>query len=254
MSVLVGRRIAITRPAGRGDTLAARLRALGAIPLLTPLIAYAPPADLAPLQHALAQLAAGTYDWLVVTSRQAVQVLAEATVPTTTAIAAVGKATAADCRRTWGREPAGVPDEELGAALPNVMGTLTGKRVLLPCADIAPSTLTAALQAAGAIVDRVTAYRTISSPAAAELAAALRSGTIDAIVLASGSAARQIPALLPPQTQCPPLVCIGPSTAAVCTELGLPVAAIATRPNDDALLAALERVFLGQDVQPVSGF
>jgi uroporphyrinogen-III synthase len=133
------------------------------------------------------------------------------------------------------------------------MGTLTGKRVLLPCADIAPSTLTAALQAAGAIVDRVTAYRTISSPAA-ELAAALRSGTIDAIVLASGSAARQIPALLPPQTQCPPLVCIGPSTAAVCTELGLPVAAIATRPNDDALLAALERVFLSQDAQPVSGF
>ncbi len=61
MSGLVGRRIAITRPAGRGDTLAARLQALGAIPLLTPLIAYMPPPDPAPLQQALNRLATGAY-------------------------------------------------------------------------------------------------------------------------------------------------------------------------------------------------
>ncbi len=246
MSGLAGRRVAITRPAGRGDTLAERLRALGAIPLLTPLIAYAPPTDPAPLQAALTRLAAGEYDWLVVTSRQAVQALSGAIVPLSTAIAAVGKGTAADCRRTWGREPTGVPDEEIGAALPQVMGDLTGKRVLLPCADIAPPTLAAALRAAGATVDRVTAYCTVAGPGTAALATALRTGEVDAIVLASGSAARQLQLLLAPLQQLPALICIGPSTAAVCAELALPVAAIAERPNDDALLAALERVFVDQ--------
>ncbi|MCX7858473.1 MAG: uroporphyrinogen-III synthase [Chloroflexus sp.] len=249
MNALAGRRIAITRPAGRGDTLAERLRAQGAIPLLTPLIAYAPPDDPAPLQQALSQLAAGAYDWLVVTSRQAVQALAAATVPSVTAIAAVGKGTAADCRRVWGREPASVPDEELGAALPQAMGNLAGQRVLLPCADIAPPTLTEALRAAGATVDRVTAYRTIAGPGASELAAALQAGVVDAIVLASGSAARQLRALILPHTQPPALVCIGPSTAAVCAAVDLPVAAVAERPNDDALLAALAQVFVAQHAQ-----
>ncbi|WP_298815459.1 uroporphyrinogen-III synthase [Chloroflexus sp.] len=249
MSGLAGRRIAITRPAGRGDTLAERLRALGAIPLLTPLIAYAPPADPAPLQQAIGRLAAGEYDWLVVTSRQAVQALAGVTVPDTTAIAAVGKGTAADCRHIWGRAPTSVPDEEVGAALPQAMGLLTGKRVLLPCADIAPPTLATNLRAAGAIVDRVTAYCTIAGPGAADLAAALQAGAVDAIVLASGSAARQLRSLMPPSAQLPALVCIGPSTAAACDELGLPVAAIAARPNDDALIAALEQVFIAHHAQ-----
>lgn len=249
MNALAGRRIAITRPTGRGDTLAERLRAQGAIPLLTPLIAYAPPDDPAPLQQALSQLAAGAYDWLVVTSRQAVQAVAAATVPSVTAIAAVGKGTAADCRRVWGREPASVPDEELGAALPQAMGNLAGQRVLLPCADIAPPTLTEALRAAGATVDRVTAYRTIAGSGAGELAAALQAGEVDAIVLASGSAARQLRALIPPHTQPPALVCIGPSTAAVCATVDLPVAAVAERPNDDALLAALAQVFVAQHAQ-----
>ena len=243
MSSLVGRRIAITRPSGRSDTLAERLRSLGALPLVTPLIAYAPPADQYPLQQAIARLAAGAYHWLVVTSRQTVQVLAEAVIPTATAIAAVGKATAADCRRVWGREPAVVPELELGAALPAAMGNLAGKRVLLPCADIAPPTLAEALRTAGADVERVTAYCTVAGSGVDELRSALQSQAVDAIVLASGSAVRQLQPLCTPD-RLPPLICIGPSTAAVCTELGLSVAAIADRPHDDALIAALEQVFI----------
>lgn len=242
MSGLVGRRIAITRPVGRGDTLAARLQALGAIPLLTPLIAYTPPPDPAPLQQALNRLVTGTYHWLVVTSRQTVQVLADTTIPESTAIAAVGKATAGDCRRTWGREPTVVPDTEIGSALPAIMGQLAGKRVLLPCADIAPPTLTDALRAAGADVDRVTAYCTVAGPGLADLQRMIDDGAVDAIVLASGSAVRQLQQLHVP-TGLPPLVCIGPSTAAVCADLGLPIAGIAERPNDDALIAVLEQVF-----------
>ncbi len=243
MSSLVGRRIAITRPSGRSDTLAERLRSLGALPLVTPLIAYAPPADQRPLQQAIARLANGEYHWLVVTSRQTVQVLAEAVIPAATAIAAVGKATAADCRRVWGREPAVVPELELGAALPAAMGNLAGTRVLLPCADIAPPALAEALRAAGADVERVTAYCTVAGSGVDELRSALQAQVIDAIVLASGSAVRQLQPLCPPD-RLPPLICIGPSTAAVCVELGMSVAAIADRPHDDALIAALEQVFI----------
>ncbi|MCX7671089.1 MAG: uroporphyrinogen-III synthase, partial [Anaerolineae bacterium] len=74
---LQGKRIAVTRAAHQAGELDDLLRRRGAEPLPYPCIAIAPPADTGPLDAALRELAAGAFDWLVLTSRNAVDVLAD---------------------------------------------------------------------------------------------------------------------------------------------------------------------------------
>lgn len=96
-------RILITRTRQQASDLATQLEALGATPQLVPTIEIAPPPTFAPLDQALAQLE--TYDWLLFTSANAVQVFAErrsltpnhpssSAIPPNTRIAAIGPATA----------------------------------------------------------------------------------------------------------------------------------------------------------------
>src|SRR6476646_925016 len=70
---LADKRIAITRAEEQAGDLMARLRGLGAAPLLCPAIAIAPPADFAPLDTAIERLT--QYDWLIVTSVNGVRAL-----------------------------------------------------------------------------------------------------------------------------------------------------------------------------------
>ncbi len=99
---LDGWRILVPRGGPWGDSVAASLRALGAVPVVAPLINFAPTTDQATLYTALAQLAAGEFDWLTVTSATTVDVLFahRAVIPRSTKIAAVGETTAAPCRRS----------------------------------------------------------------------------------------------------------------------------------------------------------
>ncbi|MCA9871777.1 MAG: uroporphyrinogen-III synthase, partial [Anaerolineae bacterium] len=77
VSGLAGKRIVVTRAAEQAGDLDELLRERGATPLPYPCIAIAVPEDAAPLDEALRGLAAGGYDWLVLTSRNAVAILAE---------------------------------------------------------------------------------------------------------------------------------------------------------------------------------
>ncbi len=76
-SALAGKRIVVTRAANQADELDDLLRSRGAEPLPYPCIAIAPPTDTGPLDAALRDLVAGEFTWLVLTSRNAVVVLAE---------------------------------------------------------------------------------------------------------------------------------------------------------------------------------
>jgi uroporphyrinogen-III synthase len=76
-SALQGKRIVLTRAAHQLDDLEELLRGRGAVPLPYPCIAIAPPEDPAALDAALADLLAGAFDWLVLTSQNAVLVLAD---------------------------------------------------------------------------------------------------------------------------------------------------------------------------------
>ncbi|MGN6813020.1 MAG: uroporphyrinogen-III synthase, partial [Thermomicrobiales bacterium] len=135
------------------------------------------------------------------------------------------------------------------------LGDLAGQQVLLPLADIAPDTLADELRARGAIVERVTAYRTIpdTSPMGEAVARLLRANAIDALTITSGSTVRALldrlaragldVADLIAQGQWPATVCIGPTTAQVARECGLPVAAVAAEHTLDGLIAALCQFF-----------
>lgn len=248
---LDGVRVLVTRAAERSDGLVQRLHNLGAIPLVRPTIAYGPPAEPALLADALTRLAAGSYHWLLLTSVTAVEVVARGLgdqvdqlhAQPLLQIGAVGPATAEACQRLLGVTPAAMPERFLGEELAGVMGELAGHHVLLPNADLSRPVLEERLSSAGAIVDRVIAYRTIPAPGGEELAALLAAGELDVILFTSGSTARyfvqQIGTNGLDAARHTTIICIGPATAAVCRELTLIPAAVADPYTEEGLIAAL---------------
>ena len=248
-------RIVVTRAEGRADGLVERLRALGAEPLRYATIAYGPPADTTSLAAAIARLADGGYDWLVLTSATAVEAVAEqltiadcrlqiADCPSNLQSAAVGSATAAACRELLGLLPAVVPARFVAKELAAALGDLRGQRVLLPNADIAPPTLEEALRAAGATVERVLAYRTLpASGDGLDMAAMLAAGQVEVLTFTSGSTARAFvervgAASLPHANRCI-IACIGPSTAEVARAAGLVPTVVAAVSTEAGLVDAL---------------
>jgi uroporphyrinogen-III synthase len=243
----------ITRSAGKADGMARRLRELGAEPIVSPTIAYAPPEDVAALDAALARLAAGAYDWLILTSAQAVRAVVHyggsvglnlQSAICNLQLAAVGPATAAACEELLGSRAAAVPEQFLAEELAVALGDLGGMRVLLPNADIARPTLEESLRAAGALVDRVAAYRTVPAPAGdVDVAAMLAAGAVHAITFTSGSTARAFVERVGPAglelARTTVVACIGPSTAAACRALGLEPQVVAEVSTEAGLLEAL---------------
>ncbi|KAB8140201.1 uroporphyrinogen-III synthase [Chloroflexia bacterium SDU3-3] len=235
-SPLAGLRVVITRAEGQGESLAAQLAALGATPLLHPMIAFAPPLDPAPLDAVLADVR--RYAWVVLTSPNAASALAHrlaalgvgAGALSDVRLAAVGPATA-QVLAARGMRVALVPRRHIAEGLLEEIGEVAGERVLLPCADIARETLADGLRARGALVDAVVAYRTVPGQGAATLAPLLLAGQVDAITFTSSSTVRymieglaqagltpaDLPALLNPLA----LIFIGPATARTASDLGL---------------------------------
>ena len=263
---LAGRRIVVTRASDSAGELAGRLQRLGAEPVLCPTIAVVPPETYAPLDAALRRV--GEFDWIVFTSANGVAALlarlaasgCDGAALAGVRLAAVGPATAVALGET-GLMAAFVPATHTAAALAAGLGDLTGQRVLLPLADIAPDTLAEALQARGALVERVTAYRTVpdTGPAGETVARLLRANKIDALTFTSGSTVRALLDRLAragldvtgmiTRGNWPATVCIGPTTARVARERGLPVAAVAAEHTLDGLIAALCQRFGAQDAQ-----
>jgi uroporphyrinogen-III synthase len=251
---LKGLSVLVPRAEGRGETLAELLRAAGAAPVLRPIIAHAPPAAPHLLAEALARLEAGVYEWLLLTSARAVEAVADGLADraprlgtrVSLRIGAVGPATASACERLLGAAPAVVPETFEATALAAALGDVVGRRVLLPNADLARPALEEALSAAGAVVERVVAYRTVPAPGGAALLAALRTGELDALLFTSGSTARFFAAQVGPEgvgiARQLILVCIGASTAAACAEVGLEPVVVAERASEAALVAALASV------------
>jgi uroporphyrinogen-III synthase len=253
---LLGLRIVITRAEGRGDGLAARLRELGAEPVMYPVIAYAPPDDLEALQTALRRLARNEFDWLVLTSATAVRATRDRIaqrrprrrdpipMQLRTKIATVGPATAQACKELLGRTHDAMPEVFTANALAQAMGNLRGQRVLLLNADIAQPTLQHTLQAAGAAVTRAIAYRTVpAGDDSIDMPALLRARAVHAILFTSGSTVRffveRVGLGLLDGLREMQIVCIGPSTAAVARSLGLRQVALAKTATEEGLIDAL---------------
>src|SRR5690348_18152867 len=77
MSALAGRVVIVTRAEHQAAALEALLRAEGATVYRYPCLAIAPPDNLVPLDDALRAAMAGQFDWLALTSANAVDAVAQ---------------------------------------------------------------------------------------------------------------------------------------------------------------------------------
>jgi uroporphyrinogen-III synthase len=247
---LAGWRVLVPRGGKWGDGVAATLRSYGAIPVIAPMINFASSDDAPALELALTDLQSGGYDWLVVTSATTVDVLMSQRVkiPTHTKIAAVGETTGAALTLA-GYQVDYVPDADnsaRGLVKEWPRTDITG-RVLIPQSDIAEPTLVSALTDLGLDVQFVAAYRTVGVPVTESIRADVASGRIRAILVTSGSVARQIAKQLAPLPAETALACIGPRTAFDARAAGLSVHVIAEFRAADSLVEALAEYALGAD-------
>ncbi|HXT02127.1 MAG TPA: uroporphyrinogen-III synthase [Elusimicrobiota bacterium] len=239
---LSGRVVVVTRPRASSAPLAAALRARVARVVFAPLIRTLPPRSWRALDAALAGLAG--FDAAAFASVTAVDsFFARAKTlklrpRPPRVVAAVGRATGeALAARGW--RPSVTPEDSRAEGLARALKLPRGARVLLPRAERGLELLPERLAAAGAVVARASAYRTVEDAAGKRaLKRALASGA-DAAFFASGSAAAAAAGLRRAFRACA-VVAIGPTTAAELTALGLRPAAIARTPEVGSLVAAIE--------------
>lgn len=246
------RTVVVTRHAAGEDALGARLVELGARVRELPSIAFAPPADPAPLDAALRGLEG--FDWVVFASATAVErTLARlgalglpVSALTRPALAAVGPATAARLAAAV-RAPDLVPAAATGEAMAAALAPgLAGKRVLLPRPAEGRPELVDGLRAAGARLEAVEAYRTVAAPVESlrQLAAWVGAGEVDAVAFASPSAVSAVVGALGPEVTLlrgTLLAAIGPTTAEALRAAGLPPGAVPERHTGRDLAEAIAR-------------
>lgn len=167
---LFGRRIVVTRSRAQASEFAARLEALGADVIETPVFRIEPPEDPAPLRDAAARLR--QFDWVIFTSVNAVDALfgamdeagLDARALATTKVCSVGPSTS-ERLKAFGIRADAVPPRFTSSAVAETLGSLdelSGAHVLCPRADIATPDMVEALTAGGARVEEVVAYRNVA--------------------------------------------------------------------------------------------
>jgi len=243
---LAGARVLIPRSGPWGARVRADVESRGGTGVIAPLIAAAPPLDIAARDDAFAALGAGAYDWLFVTSAASVEQLVShgIRVPPSTRIAAVGRPTAravADAGFEVEFVPVGT-----SSAVNMITQWCAGRspastgRCLVLRSDLAQAVISDELELQGYGVDVCIGYRTVGVDLDPAVAAQLRDGRIDVVLLTSLSVGRELRrqvGVLPAGTL---VASIGPGTTRDAAALGFTVGYTAQSQSVDALLAELD--------------
>jgi uroporphyrinogen-III synthase len=254
MGGLAGKRVVNTRAPHQAGELDTLLRSRGAIPVSFPCIKIELIADSTRLDRAITDLCAGAFDWLTLTSANAVLAVAQRLralgltipVPPPFATGVVGPGTAESVIRELGLSAETIPDSFSGADLGRTLPVGEGHRVLVPQSEIASPGLATTLIARGAVVNTVTAYRTVTGNGGVDLPALLARGEIDAVVFASPSAVDGCAARVGDDFRLlnsVPVICIGPSTAESALRQGLKTPIAPAQHTLAGLMHALEHEF-----------
>jgi uroporphyrinogen III methyltransferase / synthase len=245
---LFGQKIVITRAADQAAEFAERLRSLGADAIELPVIALEPPADPAPLDRAIENLA--SYDWLIFTSVNGVRFFLDRLDQSRcdlrslrARICAIGPATRKGIEELHLKVDL-MPEEYVAESLVRAFSNenLAGKMVLLPRAAIARDLIPAELAKLGAQVDVVEAYRNVVPPSAAARARDIFSGDKkpDWITFTSSSTVKNLLAITGREAlDGIRIASIGPVTSATLSAHGLTVDAEAKQFTLDGLLDAI---------------
>jgi uroporphyrinogen-III synthase len=234
--------VVITSSAGSFPGL---LEALRAIPLEVeehPLMSFAPPVDWGPVDRALGNLT--RFHAIAFTSPRAASAFVQrldqrrdrtdslAQLPP---VWSSGGATAEALGKIGPvRTPSALADQKIGAAAALARALIAsgaGGPVLFPCGELRRDELPARLRQEGIEVEEVICYRSVlvgddEARSAAEHASLL--------VVASPSVAQLLARACPPQTR-PPILAVGPTTAAAARAAGWPPVAVAAEPTAESL-------------------
>ncbi len=229
---LFGRTIVVTRAREQASQLRIALEIAGATVIEAPAIRIEP-LDQEPLRRALGQLA--MYRWVIVTSRNAVDLLwtalrelgLDARALANAKLCAVGPATA-DALLAHGLAVDVVPDRYVAEGVIEKLrerADVRGSRVLFARAAGARELLPAALREMGAAVDEIEIYRAVPDLSGlATLSEALDAGTVDLVTFTSASTVRHfVDALGPARAGTIRGASIGPVTSNAARALGVPV-------------------------------
>ena len=249
---LFTKRIIVTRTRHQASHLYQLLTELGADVLEAPTIKLQPPGNFAPIDKAIRNI--DQYDWLIFTSVNGVEALAErlATLKLDSRhlagpqIAVIGDTTASALMQNLAIRadlmPKGFVGEELAEAL-IAQHDIRGSRFLMLRADIARPALRQRLGDAGAVVDDLAIYET-KPPVALpnDVLTALGKGNVDWITFTSSSTVRNTIELLGPEAgllKRVKIASIGPITSATVRRLGFDVSVEAGTSSLDGLITAM---------------
>jgi len=242
------KRVLVTRAAHQAGKLSEGLRAAGAAPVEVPILEIRPPASYEPLDQALRHLY--SYDWLILTSANAVHVIAERAAALNLSlrnagphVAAIRQATA-DAARHAGIHVTLIPESYVAESLVTALATrIHGKHILLARAAIARDIIPEALRNARATVNVVDAYQNAIPAAAPEQLRSALASRIDAATFTSSSSAAHLAEVARAAGIAFPFpgvraISIGPVTTATLRELNWEPAAEASPHDIPGLIAA----------------
>jgi uroporphyrinogen-III synthase len=248
-------RVLVTRASAQAGSLEAALRHERLEPVRVPAIAVEIDPPGGRLDEAARVL--HTFDWVVITSANGARAILTAAERVFTALgtpswAAIGDATAAVLQRE-GIDVDFMPSRAHATAMGEELPLAAGQQVLMVRGDLAGPVLATRLRERGAAAVDVIAYRTVEGPPSSRgiLRDAIASGRPDAVLFASGSAARGLSSLAEAEgidVTPIPAVCIGPETAIEAERLGFRVVATSSE-RDAASLAATTAAALAQPVE-----
>jgi uroporphyrinogen-III synthase len=253
VGALDGRRIVVTRRKGQASSLVERLRELGATVVEVPAIEIAPPADFGPLDAALGALE--QYDWIVLTSANAVSALLSRLTflglyprlsGPRTKLASVGTATTAALRASFPEDRVAL-EPKLDFSAHGLVAALAercpaGERVLLPSSTLARDELAEGLRRLGAEVDVVAAYATVEPPGLDAAVSRCLDDGFDLALFASPSAVEAFARAGGTRTAGLPVAVIGPTTEAAARARGFDVRGVARPSTAEALLQTAEEL------------
>ncbi|MDO5728645.1 MAG: uroporphyrinogen-III synthase [Actinomycetaceae bacterium] len=229
--------------------------------------------DMFHVKHALAEIERGSYTWIIITSARTITALAAAAadepysahpndeplrqiiaraMASGTQFAALGQTTVDACERVGATPAVSVGKhataEDLLAAFTSGPACQYNARALIPASALARPVLADGLAHLGWVVDRVAAYSTEPiDQVPPHIAAGWKAGLFDAVVFTAGSNARAAVELLGIPATSTRIVTFGPPSAAVATEVGLHVDAIAPTQNADGIIAAIVAALNNED-------
>jgi uroporphyrinogen-III synthase len=252
---LEGRRIVITRSPQQSQELAEGIARAGGTAVFLPMLRFGEPLDFAGIDFALRSL--GSFDWLFFMSQNAVRFVMrrlhvlgiELPQSGRPAIAAVGPATARTATEEGWKVDYVARRNTGNGLVEELASSVKGRRVLLPRSDRGNPELSQALRTQGADVTQVIAYRTLPlEPWESRVLADLAQGAADVITFASPSAVQLFleavgPEKLPSVVGRTKLAAIGPTTAAMMAEIGLPVAIQASEASSEGFVQAVVALF-----------